>query len=436
MSSHPSKTNVHASIIVLAYNNLEETTAPCLESILENTDLTRHELIVVDNASSDGTAEYLRQFQSKHPYVRMCLNDVNKGYAGGNNDGMRLSNGRILVLLNNDTLVGPGWLEPLVEVLDKDPSVGMVGPVTNSAGNEQRVVLPEVTQDTFVPATVSYLALQSGIYSETEKLGFFCVAIRRDVIDKIGMLDEAFGIGMFEDDDLCVRARKADYRLLIAEGSFVYHKGSVSFSKLGAEKYQGLFFKNLAYFFEKHNIAWTYTDIAIAAWKRLKQDMRSAISGDAAATARVNSRASLMDETLGQARRQEETALQSSSTDLSNRIAAKKHAELMAISDWATSLKEENAKLLHEHAQLMEMSDWAASLKEENAKLLQEHAELMEMSDWAMSLKEENAKLLRALDEQGRVLESTAPTAASGVLPAARALARAVKGSLKQLIRG
>jgi len=435
MSSHLSESDMDASIIVLAYNNLEETTAPCLESILEHTDLSRHELIVVDNASSDGTAEYLRQFQSKHPYVRLCLNDVNKGYAGGNNDGMRLSNGRILVLLNNDTLVGPGWLEPLVEVLDKDSSVGMVGPVTNSAGNEQRVVLPDVTEGTFVSATASYLAQQSGIYSETEKLGFFCVAIRRNVIDKIGMLDEAFGIGMFEDDDLCVRARKADYRLLIAEGSFVYHKGSVSFSKLGAEKYQGLFFKNLAYFFEKHNIAWTYTDIAIAAWKRLKQDMLRAMSGDMAAAARVNSRASLMDETLSQARRQEEAALQSSSTDLSNRIAAKKHAELMEISDWATSLKEENVKLLREHAELMEMSDWAASLKEENAKLLREHAELMEMSDWATSLKEENARLLYALDEQRQALENAAPEVVPGVLPAAKALARAVRDRLKQFIR-
>lgn len=335
-----------ASIIVLAYNHLEETTAPCLDSILEHTDLTRNELIVVDNASSDGTAEYLREFKRRHPKVQLCLNDVNKGYAGGNNDGMRLANGRVLVLLNNDTLVGPGWLAPLVDVLDQDPGVGMIGPVTNSAGNEQRIVLPDVTPETFVPATAPYLAQQRGIYSETAKLGFFCVAIRRDVIDKIGMLDEAFGIGMFEDDDLCVRAIGAGYRLLIAEGAFVYHKGSVSFSKLGTEKYQGLFFKNLAYFFEKHNAAWTYTDISIAAWKRLKQDMQQAMAGDQAAAARVRTRASLMDDTLSQSRRQEEAAMQSSSSEISNRIAAKKHAELMEISNWATSLKAENEKLL------------------------------------------------------------------------------------------
>jgi len=336
---------MNASIIVLAYNHLEETTAPCLESILEHTDLNSNELIVVDNASSDGTAAYLSEFQAKHPDVQLCLNDVNKGYAGGNNDGIRLAKGRVLILLNNDTLVGPGWLTPLVDALDSDPSVGMVGPVTNSAGNEQRIVLPDVTPDSFVRATAPYLAMQAGAYSETEKLGFFCVAISRGLIEKIGMLDEAFGIGMFEDDDLCVRATRAGYRLLISEGSFVYHKGSVSFSKLGAEKYQGLFFKNLAYFFEKHAAAWTYTDIAIAAWKRLKQDMQEAMSGDQAAQARVRSRVSLMDDTLSQSRRQEEAALQSSSVELSNRIAAKKHAELMEISDWATSLKSENERL-------------------------------------------------------------------------------------------
>lgn len=344
MSSYPTS-DMDASIIVLAYNHLDETTAPCLDSILEHTDLTRNELIVVDNASSDGTAEYLREFQRRHPKVQLCLNDVNKGYAGGNNDGMRLASGRVVILLNNDTLVGPGWLAPLVDVLEQDPGVGMVGPVTNSAGNEQRIVLPDVTPENFISATTPYLAQQQGIYSETAKLGFFCVAIRRDVIEKIGVLDEAFGIGMFEDDDLCVRAISAGYRLLIAEGAFVYHKGSVSFSKLGTEKYQGLFFKNLAYFFEKHNAAWTYTDISIAAWKRLKQDTHQALKGDRAAAARVRTRASLMDDTLSQARRQEEAAMQSSSSELSNRIAAKKHAELMEISNWATSLKAENERL-------------------------------------------------------------------------------------------
>jgi len=164
---------MNASIIVLAYNHLEETTAPCLESILEHTDLNSNELIVVDNASSDGTAAYLSEFQAKHPDVQLCLNDVNKGYAGGNNDGIRLAKGRVLILLNNDTLVGPGWLTPLVDALDSDPSVGMVGPVTNSAGNEQRIVLPDVTPDSFVRATAPYLAMQAGAYSETEKLGFF-----------------------------------------------------------------------------------------------------------------------------------------------------------------------------------------------------------------------------------------------------------------------
>lgn len=339
---------MNASIIVLAYNQLEETTAPCLESILEHTDLGQNELIVVDNASSDGTAAYLTEFKSRHPEVQLCLNDINKGYAGGNNDGIRLAKGRVLVLLNNDTVVGPGWLAPLVDALDKDESVGLVGPVTNSAGNEQRIVLPNVAPHTFVQATAAYLEEQAGVYSETAKLGFFCVAIRRDVIDKIGLLDEAFGIGMFEDDDLCVRAIKAGYRLLIAEGAFVYHKGSVSFSKLGAEKYQGLFFRNLAYFFEKHDAAWTYTDIAIAAWKRLEQDMLRAMEGDRAAAARVRSRASLMTDTLSQSRRQEEAAMQSSSAELSNRMTAKKHAELMEISNWATSLKAENERLRQE----------------------------------------------------------------------------------------
>ena len=130
-----------ASIVVLCYNGLEETTRPCLESIIASTPIDAYELIIVDNASLDGTAKYLQAFAAQHTNVRIQLNNNNKGYAGGNNDGIRLAKGQYIVLLNNDTLVPVGWLDQLLKLFNKQSGVGLLGPVTNSAGNEQRIEL-------------------------------------------------------------------------------------------------------------------------------------------------------------------------------------------------------------------------------------------------------------------------------------------------------
>jgi GT2 family glycosyltransferase/glycosyltransferase involved in cell wall biosynthesis len=265
---------LRASIVVLCYNGLEETTRPCLESIITNTPADSYELIVVDNASADGTAEYLKNFAVQHPNnVRIQLNDTNKGYAGGNNDGIRLAQGQYIVLLNNDTLVPCGWLERLLKLFDEQAGVGMVGPITNSAGNEQRIELKGLNENNFEEIAGSYTERQEGVWFTTEKLGFFCVAMRRTLMEKIGYLDEKFGIGMFEDDDYCIRAKRAGFTIAVVEDCFVYHKGSVSFGKLAVESYHALFEKNKAYFREKHGLEWALTDIAFSYWEKLDSDL-------------------------------------------------------------------------------------------------------------------------------------------------------------------
>ena len=261
------------SIVVLCYNGLEETTRPCLESIIKNTLADSYELIVVDNASADGTAEYLKTFAAQHANVRIQLNDTNKGYAGGNNGGIKLARGQYIVLLNNDTLVPNGWLERLLKIFKDQPGVGLVGPVTNAAGNEQRIELEGLNEKNFEGIAGAYVERQKGVWFTTEKLGFFCVAMRRTLPEKIGYLDEKFGIGMFEDDDYCIRAKKAGYTLTVVEDCFVYHKGSVSFGKLAVHSYRALFEKNKTYFRSKHGIEWTLTDIAFNYWEKFDRDL-------------------------------------------------------------------------------------------------------------------------------------------------------------------
>ncbi len=262
-----------ASIVVLSYNGLDETTRPCIESILRNTPVGTYELILVDNDSKDGTPAYLQSIAARHSHVRLCLNTRNKGYAGGNNDGIRLAAGDFIVLLNNDTLVPEGWLNVLLWLLKEANNIGLVGPVTNSAGNEQRIELDGINEDNFQSLAADYAKRQQGAWFPVEKLGFFCVAMRRAVIERVGYLDEGFGTGMFEDDDYCIRAKAAGFSLAVAEDCFIFHKGSVSFGKLAVETYKALFERNRSLFIEKHGIPWTFTDISFGYWEKINRDL-------------------------------------------------------------------------------------------------------------------------------------------------------------------
>jgi GT2 family glycosyltransferase len=222
---------VKASIIIVSYNGLEETTALCLQSIFSQTSHPAYEVIVVDNNSSDGTQEYLKSLAEREPRLRLVLNTSNRGFAGGNNDGIRAANGDFLVLLNSDTLVTVDWLPRLVNALEKDCSIGLVGPVSNAVGNEQKIYTSGTTVDEILAEGLKWSEMSKGDAFDTERLGFFCVALRRDVLKVVGFLDEAYDLGFYEDDDFCIRVSKAGYRLVCLEDVFVYHRGSASFKK-------------------------------------------------------------------------------------------------------------------------------------------------------------------------------------------------------------
>jgi len=338
---------MRASIVVLCYNSLEETTRPCLESVIKNTPAGEYELIVIDNASSDGTSEYLQEFAKLHGNVQIQLNNVNKGYAGGNNDGIALAKGEYIVLLNNDTLTPIGWLDKLLCLFQNHPKIGLVGPVTNSAGNEQRIELDRLNENNYEVISGEYIKRQSGVWFETEKLGFFCVAIRRSVLEKIGVLDEKFGIGMFEDDDYCIRAKKAGFTIAVAEDCFVFHKGSVSFGKLAVENYRQLFEKNRQYFYEKHQQAWLFSDIAMRAWQCLKSDLLALDKKEQLSSEeiRVLARLTNMENAIQQLKEIELQLTSIGEVSLISLEIADKHRQLMEISDWAVGLSADNLKL-------------------------------------------------------------------------------------------
>jgi GT2 family glycosyltransferase/glycosyltransferase involved in cell wall biosynthesis len=241
-----------ASILIVSYNNHELTTA-CIESVLRNSMHPNLEVIVVDNASTDGSREKLEALRDDR--VRVLLNDENVGFAAANNQALQHASGTYIVLLNNDTVVPRGWLPRMLRQLE-DPQIGLAVAVTNFSGNESRIDVPYDTIEEMLPFADHYMREHDGERFDIRVAAMYCVGMRRDVYETVGLLDEHFAIGMFEDDDYSHRVRLAGFRVVCAEDVFVHHIGQASFSKLTPEAYDALWKRNQAYFEEKWGVRW------------------------------------------------------------------------------------------------------------------------------------------------------------------------------------
>ncbi len=219
------KRGAKVSIIIPLYGGEEDIQA-CLESLQTCNDLL-HEVIVVDNASPDNAA----LIASKDNGVTLIRNSENLGFARACNQGAEQASGDVLLFLNSDTIVSRYGLVRLIETLLQSGSVGAAGPYSNHVGHFQKVEVT-YTSLTTLPLFAEDFAYRSVEDVETDMLVGFCLAVRRSVWEEVGGFDERFGIGTFEDNDLCYRIRRAGYRLLISGRSFVYHRGSQTFARL------------------------------------------------------------------------------------------------------------------------------------------------------------------------------------------------------------
>jgi GT2 family glycosyltransferase len=242
------------SIVVVTFHNVE-VTRQCLESVFERTLYPNFEVIVVDNASTDGTREYLDELQGQHENFTVILNDDNRGFAAANNQGLARATGEILVLLNNDTVVPGEWLNRLVRHLHRK-EIGLLNAVTNFSGNESRLEVPYEDLSGMEPFAREQGRTHDGEFFDIRVAAMYCVAMRSEVFERVGPLDEKFGIGMFEDDDYSHRVRIAGYRVVCAEDAFVHHWGQASFKKLSPEQYQRAWDQNQKWFEEKWKTRW------------------------------------------------------------------------------------------------------------------------------------------------------------------------------------
>lgn len=231
------------SVIVVTYNNLEFTRA-CLASLDEHTNYENLEIIVVDNASADGSPAFLENWASVRPNRKLILNEDNRGFAAANNQGLSVAAGDFLVMLNNDTYVTPGWIRTLIRHLKHDKSIGLIGPVTNNIGNEAKIDIRYADMPEMLVKSASYTRRHIGQTYPLRTAAFFCVMIPRTTFDTVGLLDEAFGRGFFEDDDYCRRIEQQGKRVVCAEDVFIHHHLSASFNKLKQQDRQQLFEDN------------------------------------------------------------------------------------------------------------------------------------------------------------------------------------------------
>ena len=178
------------SIIILAHNQLPDTQR-CLESLARHTP-EAHELILVDNGSNDGTTKFFQDYAAKNRHVCAIINRDNRGFAGGNNQGLAMARGQYVVLLNNDTVVTPGWLIRQLATLKQHPEAGIVGPMSNRVSGPQLVNNVNYTDLADLPVFAEgWAKAHDGQSVELARAVGFCLLARNEVIKQIGGLDGA-----------------------------------------------------------------------------------------------------------------------------------------------------------------------------------------------------------------------------------------------------
>ncbi len=217
---------VDVSFITPLYNCLAYT-KEYLDSLARTVPDLSHEVILIDDFSTDGTRDFLKSLV--HSRYRVILNESNFGFAKSSNIGASHASGKYLCFLNNDLVLSPGWFEPMFELITSQVDIGAVGniQVEPETGLIHHAGVFFDWNGSPLHAWRYRKRRPKGEFGEWNAVTAACLLIKADVFRKVGGFDEEYKNG-FEDIDLCVRLRAKGYRLLVSNRSVIEHHGSVA----------------------------------------------------------------------------------------------------------------------------------------------------------------------------------------------------------------
>ena len=283
-------TPVALSVIVVGYNG-RALLPRCLESVLADGGDLGLELVVVDNASHDGTPALVAE---RFPTVRLITNDENVGYGRALNQGMAVARGRYLLAMNQDIAVKPGALRALVDFAETHPHAGAVGARLEYAdGRFQHSAFrfPDWKQaffgffDGLVPldSEINGRYPSDRLYRAfvAEHLLGACLLLRREAIDQVGAFDPTFFM-YYEETDLCARLTRAGWRNYYVPAARVLHVSGASTST-ASEKMSVEFHRGQAIFYRRHRGSGGYLVLKLIVWAgiayRLARSVRAFVRG-------------------------------------------------------------------------------------------------------------------------------------------------------------
>jgi len=255
------------SFVILTHNQpelLPQCVTSCVREI--NDAGLRGEIVLIDNASQDGAAQ---RVAAHFPEVRLIRNEKGKSFSAGNNQAIRASTGRLVLLLNDDAVLEPGSLRLLVETLDSDPAIGAIGPkLLNPDGSTQHYYT-NCRFPRFRSLMLGWLELtpllekrawSRDVFThcrdqerggETDWVGGACLGARRSVLEAIGLLDETYYFGM-EDIDLCYRLKQRGLKVMYLTEARATHHASASLKKLPSIERKIINLRALLLYEKKH----------------------------------------------------------------------------------------------------------------------------------------------------------------------------------------
>lgn len=219
------------SVIVLNWNGREDL-EKCLQSLVRQ-DYPKYEIVIVDNASTDGSVELVE----KYPQVRIVVNDKNLGFAEGNNVGIKESRGEIVALLNNDIVADKRWISELVKTIGEDQAIGLVGGIVYSSSGEKEIWSTGGRIDLLTGYTWhSRKNTSRDLIEDIDYIPACAIVARRETIRKIGYLDKEYFI-YSEDVEWGINTKRVGLKIILNPEARVWHNPSSTMSKLPLRRY-------------------------------------------------------------------------------------------------------------------------------------------------------------------------------------------------------